>query len=296
MSANTKKLAERLSAILVDLHSGQRLSSHSLAEKYGVSLKTIKRDLGQRLDNLPWLEAGPQFYRLDTQKMQHTNLETLTRFCRFAAIKELFPPIDQAFLDNLLKDHILVKGLKYENIQGLKQQFLQLEQAIDSCHMVYFDYCKINEKQAKPYTIAPYGLVNKNGIWYVIGLDQGKEKTYNFKQISNVKILTTTFECNQDLKEKLRHSDSLYHGNQIQQITLKVNHNIAPYFRRQAQFPNQEIIETLANGDLIIECRDINPVEVLPMVKYWLPHITIISPRSLQQDIKDMLKQYLQAS
>ena len=294
MQAKHEKLAIRLTGILIQLNSGNRLSAKELAEKYGVSLKTIKRDLNLRLYKLPWIEDGPEFYQLNIKKMNNIGLDMIERFCRFAAVKELFPPIDHAFLDVLMNNHFLVKGLKYENIDFHKSEFTKVNQAIANNQKICFDYKKINVRGIKEYCIEPYSLVNKNGIWYLIGLDTGKEKTYSFKQISNLEVLEETFEVNETLKDKLKQSDSLYHGNQIKQIVLKVGKTVAPYFQRQALFPNQSIIRILDNGDLLLECNDINEIEVLPIVKYWLPHITIISPSHLDQKIRDVLTEYLQ--
>ena len=181
-----------------------------------------------------------------------------------------------------------------ENIDFHKSEFTKVNQAIANNQKICFDYKKINVRGIKQYCIEPYSLVNKNGIWYLIGLDAGKEKTYSFKQVSNLEVLEDTFEVNETLKDKLKQSDSLYHGNQIKQIVLKVGKTVAPYFQRQALFPNQSIIRILDNGDLLLECNDINEIEVLPIVKYWLPHITIISPSHLDQKIRDVLTEYLQ--
>ena len=77
---------------------------------------------------------------------------------------------------------------------------------------------------------------------------------------------------------------------------MKVGATVAPYFKRQALFPNQSIIRHLDNGDLLIECTDVNEIEVLPIVKYWLPHITIISPEYLDQDLRETMIEYLQVN
>ena len=296
MHSKHEKLAIRLTDILIKLNSGNRVSAKQLAEEYKVSLKTIKRDLDMRLIELPWKEQGPTYYQLNTTKMHNIGVEAIERFCRFAAVKELFPPIDHGFLDVLLNNHILVKGLKYENIDHQKQAFTQIDKAIANCQKIQFDYKKINVKDLKQYQVEPHGLVNKNGIWYLVGLENGKEKTYSFKQISNLEVLPDTFIMNETLKEKLQESDSLYHGNQIGEIILKVGATVAPYFKRQALFPNQEIIRHLDNGDLLIECTNVNEIEVLPIVKYWLPHVTIISPEYLDENLRAVMTEYLQTN
>ena len=81
MQAKHEKLAIRLTGILIQLNSGNRLSAKELAEKYGVSLKTIKRDLDLRLYELPWIEDGPEFYQLNIKKISaHDKKIIPTRF------------------------------------------------------------------------------------------------------------------------------------------------------------------------------------------------------------------------
>ena len=123
MQAKHERLALRLTGILIQLNSGNRLSAKVLAEEYKVSLKTIKRDLDSRLIELPWKEQGPVFYQLNDNKMNNIGVDVIERFCRFAAVKELFPPIDHAFLDVLMNNHILVKGFKKANLPMWSKPF-----------------------------------------------------------------------------------------------------------------------------------------------------------------------------
>ena len=43
-----EKLAHRLSGILARLHQGASLDKHELVREFGVDVRTIERDLGQR--------------------------------------------------------------------------------------------------------------------------------------------------------------------------------------------------------------------------------------------------------
>ena len=71
MQAKHEKLAIRLTGILIQLNSGNRVSAKALAEEYQVSLRTIKRDLELRLVELPWKEEGPEYYALDIKHMHN---------------------------------------------------------------------------------------------------------------------------------------------------------------------------------------------------------------------------------
>lgn len=52
-----QKLAQRLSNILILLYQGGSVDKHQLAQQFGVDVRTIERDLGERLHGIA--ECGP---------------------------------------------------------------------------------------------------------------------------------------------------------------------------------------------------------------------------------------------
>lgn len=62
-----------------------------------------------------------------------------------------------------------------------------------------------------------------------------------------------------------------------------MDEKVAHYFTRRNLFPNQEIIRRLENGELLISCKNIHEREIIPLVQYWIPYLTIISPSELQE-------------
>ena len=51
-SPKGEKLAQRLSHILAQLHQGDAIDKHQLAEDFQVDVRTIERDLGERLHGI----------------------------------------------------------------------------------------------------------------------------------------------------------------------------------------------------------------------------------------------------
>lgn len=58
MSSKHEKLAYRLASILSKLNEGERLDTHQLAEEFAIDVRTIQRDLNERLNFLAWNERG----------------------------------------------------------------------------------------------------------------------------------------------------------------------------------------------------------------------------------------------
>ncbi|WP_386696810.1 helix-turn-helix transcriptional regulator [Lonepinella sp. MS14436] len=285
-------LANRLAKILVLLNQGQRLDLEKLSDEFGVSLRTIQRDI-ERLDFLNWEEKGNNRYKLNRQSYGILNQQDVERFARFASVADLFPKIDQDFYQEKLTESVQVKGIEYEDISTRQKDFGLIRTAIEQHQFIHFCYTKCGEKSGNFRQIAPYALTNKNGIWYVIGTENDKQKTFCFNQISLLKMLDETFTPNQTLIEQIKNNDSLSHGNQLAEVTIQVSTFATPYFLRRNLLPNQKIIHQTKDKELIISCENVNEWDIIPAVQYWIPHLTVISPQGLQEKIFENLQRYM---
>ncbi|GAA0805064.1 helix-turn-helix transcriptional regulator [Psychrobacter piscatorii] len=292
-----ERLAYRLSDIIVRLNAGERLNIFELADTYKVSIRTLKRDFQDRLTLLELYEEGPQFYRLHPSNIGYLDIEDIQRFASFASVQDLLPKMDRQFFQEKLNQSVFVKGFAYENISERTEDFRTINQAINSFQYIEFDYRKVIDHAAnnnsKHYLLEPYSLLNKNGIWYVVGRCHGQTRTFCFTQISNLQVNTETFECCEDVKTEIMATDSLFFGNQISEIIVQVDAKVAGYFERRDLLPNQESIRRLDNGDLLLVCKNIHPREVIPIVQYWIPHIRVISPSAIKKDLEATISKYL---
>lgn len=288
-----EQLANRLGLILQRLNSGERLDVRTLAEEFDCSLRTLQRDMKERLTFLDWLEFGPYHYQINRQSLGILTHQDIQRFARFASVNELFPEVDRGFYQEKLIQSIQIKGFEYENIQNLQAEFKLLQDAIEQHKVVHFQYVKSGQKVGKFYQIEPYALINKNGIWYLIGQTKQERKTFCFTQISMLRMLDEVFEPNTIFLKEISENDSIYFGSQLNEIVVQVANEVAPYFLRRNLLPNQTLLHKLDNGDLLLSCKKVNEREVVPLVQYWIPYLTIISPAELQQRMLEKLRNYL---
>ncbi|WP_439259252.1 helix-turn-helix transcriptional regulator [Lonepinella sp. BR2930] len=285
-------LANRLAHILFLLNQGQRIDLIKLAKEFGVHPRTLQRDM-KRLDFLQWEENGNNLYKLNRQAYGILNQQDIERFARFASVADLFPKIDQDFYQEKLTESVQVKGIEYEDISARQKDFELIKIAIENHQLIDFNYKKCGEKQGNFRQLAPYALTNKNGIWYVIGTENDKQKTFCFNQTSMLKMLDEKFTPNQTLIGQIKNNDSLSHGNQLAEVTIQVSTFATPYFLRRNLLPNQKIIHQTKNKELIISCENVNEWDVIPVVQYWIPHLSIISPQGLQEKIFANLQNYM---
>lgn len=293
MSSKHEKLAERLASILVELNTTGQIDIHELSERFSIGVRTLQKDLNERLVFLNWEQSGPRIYRLNRTQLGVFTKEDIERFAHFASVQDLFPKIDREFFQHILNKSIAVKGISYESIQDRQQEFKQLQQAIEQHRIVQFSYQKQGQQQATNREIEPYVLLNKNGVWYLIGLEQGKQKTFCFTQIHFLRVTPQTFTPDEKFLAEIEQSDSISHGNQLPEVVIKVDAAAAHFFTRRTLLPNQEILRKLESGELLIACKNIHELEIIPLVQYWIPYLTIISPNDLQERMMTKLKDYL---
>ncbi len=294
-SDNHDTLVYRLAQMLVKLNQGEKLDPVTLADEFGVNLRTIQRDLNERFAYLP-LQKTDGRYHLDATFLGKLSTKDIERFASLAGVRGLFPSQSDEFLrdifDSRLQKALLIKGHHYENLAGKEQAFRILEKAIVARQNVAFDYLK--PEGSKSYaSVSPYKLLNLKGIWYLAALDGDKLKTFCFAKIENLKLLDVTFAWSKEIHSKLATEDGIWFTESQHEVVLKVGAEVAGYFKRRKLIANQVIEKELTDGGLLISAKVGHPNQVLPIIRYWLPHIRVISPGSWQHELEQGMSDYL---
>ncbi len=288
-------LVFRLAQILIKLNQGEKLDPPALAEEFGVNVRTIQRDLNVRMAYLPIENMGGR-YSLDPAFLGKLTAKDIEKFAALAGVNGLFPSLSDDFLrdifDSRMHDALLVKGHNYEDLSALGGQFRSLQKAILACRHVAFDYEK-SGSAVRYDSVAPFKLVNNKGIWYLAGLDGDKLKTFAFSKISVVRVLETRFKREPDIDRLLESEEGVWLKQETQEIVIKVAAEVADYFRRRKLIANQVVEEVQSDGGLIISTKVGHVNQVLPIVKYWIPHLRIISPQGMQADLDAQLLDYV---
>jgi len=296
VSGSHDTLVYRLAQMLVKLNQGEKLDPLALADEFGVNLRTIQRDLNVRFAYLP-LQKIDGRYHLDPAFLGKLNTRDIERFASLAGVSSLFPSLSDDFLrdifDSRIQSALLVKGHYYENLASKEATFRQLEQAIIARRHVAFDYSK--EEGTKSYSaIAPFKLMNHKGIWYLAARDGDKLKTFSFTKIEHLHLLDAHFDPDPSVDKTLTEEDGIWLGEEKKEIVLKIAHEVASYFKRRKLIANQVIEKELEDGGLIVSAKVGHANQVLPIVRYWIPHIRIISPEGLQVEMEKEISNYVE--
>jgi predicted DNA-binding transcriptional regulator YafY len=286
------KTAVRLTQILLKLNQGEKLDPRELALEFKVTLRTIQRDLLERFAYLPLKKDNNLFY-LETFYLGKLNTTDVERFACLSGIKALFPKLKDDFLRELFDSRIsqayLVKGHHYEDLSKRSQEFTQLQQAILQHHLLSFHYKNQLIEQAEPYK-----LVNHKGIWYLAAKYDGILKAFCFTQLDKIKTEKETFIPDAQANKMIEEEDSIWFAENKREVVLKVDSSVAYYFQRRALLPNQHIDKTLEDGSLIVSSRIAHDHQILPLIRYWLPNIYVISPDDLRQNLFQVLRDYVE--
>ncbi|MDE2420198.1 MAG: WYL domain-containing protein [Gammaproteobacteria bacterium] len=284
---NHELMAYRFVEILTRWNEGEALDIDQLAQEFNTSRRTIERDLNERLAFLPYKKVNGK-YSLDQSYLGKFNVQDIRTFAVLAGVSDLFPSLDRIavrqLVDNQANSTYASKGYFFEDASSIKPLLTLLETAIKARHYISFEY-KDNSRQ-----VAPYKIVHHHNCWYLAAVNDDKLKTYRISRISNIQIESTlpSFKVDAKIVEQLDQGESIWFGtdNEKEEVILKVDPQVASHFSSRKLLPEQDIVKTLENGGLIVSSSMVNSLQILPLVRYWIPHLHIVSPESLKTEFE----------
>lgn len=288
------RLAWRLTDILVRFNQGQQLNADELAAEYRVHKRTILRDIKERFAFLPIEQAGSR-YSLDPSYLGRLSIRDIERFAALAGLKGLFPALDTQFfrelLDSRLQDTLSIHGPSYEDLRSRIDDFRTVHLAIKQRRRIRFSYAK--DDGTKRVEAEPYSLINSNGVWYLAVVHAGQPKAYAFGKLGMPEVLDARFTPDPDVVRMLDEEDSIWLNTRKTEVVLTVASPVAPYFRRRKLIAQQVVEKELEDGGMILSGKFAHVNQILPIVRYWLPHVRIVSPAAWQEQLEIGLRGYL---
>ncbi len=290
MQNSHDKLSQRLVCIVMKLNNGERFTVKELADEFNVNERTIQRDIKDKLHFLP-IEKKGKYYSLEAYALGKLSFDDIKSFATLSGIQSLYPELTNQFISDILNEKLnqayLIKNQSFEDISNKKELFDNLSASIVKTSPVSFYYKK------KQRTVNPYKLINNQGIWYLLGEEKNKLKTFTFSKIKNFKWKdeNKTFTPKKEFLEYIKNNDTNWFSKEIE-VILQIDNEAKEYFFRKHILANQKILEekeTYFKISTKIGYDD----EILRIVKYWLPFIKIVKPIYLKEKFDRILKNYL---
>ena len=290
-----ERLADRLANILTKLNMGYQLSIKELASEFGVSTRTISRDFDRINTYLPLLQdnENKKFY-LDLNYLGKIAPKDIRNFAQLSGISHLYPSLDMSFLRELLDSRAqqiyCAKGYSFEDASQFKELFKIIGKAIQEHRQIGFVY------KGEPRLVQPYRLIHHHGSWYLAAVRKDQLRTY---RISHIQLMHATHEYpqfipDQDIVKVVEDDDSIWFGQDKQEIILSIDSQVAFYFKQRSILPEQQIVRELGDGGLLVSSKINHDMQLLPLIRFWIPHLKIVNPERLQDEMEKGLKEYLE--
>lgn len=289
-SSRHETLANRLADILTRLNSGYRLEPNALAKEYATHPRTIKRDF-DRFEgcNIPLQKEG-KYYFLDPKYLGQLTFKDIRTFSQISGIQSLYPKLDVSFLRELLDSRVYgAKGYSVEDASQFKELFRLFSEAILKHQQIAFLY----KKESR--VVEPYKLLHHHGSWYLAAVRKGELRAY---RLSRIELSPHTHELanykpDPQILSQLEDEKSIWFGQEKLEVILTVHVDVASHFQQRQLLPEQQVIKELDDGNLLLSSRITHMTQILPLVRYWIPHLKIVNPVGLQEQIEEELKEYL---
>ena len=292
VSSKGEKLAQRISGILAQLHQGNHLDKHVLADRFQVDVRTIERDLAERLDGI--VERNAQgHWQLVHAARGAIPARHLAEYARLSGTQNLFPDSSLPYLLLQLdkpgnRRTMQVQPAATEDLGATTPYFARLEAAIDHCFECRFEY------KGKVRRVQPYRLIHKQGIWYLAATEGERLKNFSVTLVTGLEVDDgRRFSPKPEHHDYIDGKDDVWFTSETVEVILRVAPVAAHYFTRRALLPRQQH-RVHADGALIVTSQISHLQQLLPVVRYWLPHVRIVQPTQWHEHLVSELKQALE--
>jgi len=272
-------------------YGGERYTLALFAHYFGVSERTIRRDL-KLLETIVPLHRDKEGWQLDFSRLHHDRTDRLS--CEllhsFASNADLEVPFfditapSQKRVTFAIDYHDLPKELGNAIVEAFEKNV--------QCQMTYTKA----DKSRSVRRVDPIRLFSDKGIWYLIARDYKDDgvKYFRLDRIKAFTLLESPMTLTDAMIAEANAKRHIWHtGEASQTIHLYIKPDVAHYFHSQKLLhPTQTIINHHEDGGLEIECTITHTLEILPAIKSWMPHIFILSPSWLRDELQRDLQHY----
>lgn len=296
------KTLTRLVNILRKLYNGESLSVKELALEFNVSDRTIQRDFNNRLISFPIEKDGRRWKMQDGFKLEKTT--SIEEQIVLDIMENLVDGVGKVFSSkakNLLSKiknkeyNPIYAKLNMENIDDKLFIIQDVENSIKNRNQIFCTY-KIEENRSYTLTINPLKIANYEGFWYLIAIDTKDDtiKKYYLKNIVNIRKKEEKYKFDFRIEELLENSINVWFDENTKPFVVKlyIDPTISKFIKRKPISNTQVIESNYSDGSLNIEVKITHEMEILPIIKYWIPYIKVIEPLWINDILKKDLENY----
>ena len=263
-----------------------------IADALGLNVRTIQRDLNEILAFNGAVKKG-RLWSVDKSEFDPNDENQIV----LSVLDKMAKNVGAEFYS---KAHGLLKGISEGlnhpifvslSAEKLEKKDIELIENIESViasrneiELLYF---------SKTHRLSPIKIALFDGFWYLLAMAGEKLKKFHLKSIKEIKILPSKFKIDESLENRIKSANSAWFDPEKSFIVrLWIDKVVKKYFERKP-LPNQQIMCENEDGSIEIEVQVTHIMEIKPLVFYYLPHIKVIEPSSLSDDILAEMERYI---
>ena len=307
----------RIVQILTTLQAGKNYAVSDLAKMFGISRRTIFRDLKElEFIGVPYhydaktsgYTIEPEFFLppIDLNLQEALSLLLLVHKTRgqiqlpfensalLAALKieNNLPVKIRQYCDTALRNISTRTGAQAP-MKTLDKTFAQLQKAITKSRRVNIEYHSLFEGKVIDLCLCPYHLMYNRRAWYVLGHSSlhSSIRTFKLNRIRKLQILDKCFVMDKkfDLYEYFGRAWSMIPQGRIYNVKLrflpKVAENVA-----EVQWHGTQEVTRNSDGSATVEFR----VDGLGEITWWIlgygDQVQILAPKALRNKVLETAK------
>ena len=305
-------------SILKELEASRRVTIDDLAERTGVTTRTIRRDLeALQTAGFPlydeahdgrkyWILEQKAFRRLDDTGIKLAELSALyfsrtlveclsgTPFERdvrsaFDKLSAALTPGMKQFLDRM---PLVMQAKAEPGAQAAAPRTAEVARLVEATmqhRRVTMRYHSFSSNREKTYTLEPYRLIFGQGGLYVIGMvpEYGGLRTFAVDRIEQISLTEERFEPLELPDDAFAHSLGVNQGTP-DRVEIEFAPKIARYIRERVWHPSQAIADS-ADGSLRITLNVVNDWALKSWILGFGGHARVVAPATLAAEISQEL-------
>ena len=300
------------------LESGKCIDIANYAKHYGFTSRSIQR----------WFEDGAEFKEFFGDKLIYSQGSYCLANSNFVQ-EHLLAPTTANELERIIDLYYMINPAIFEKFDDKTKALIdKYYQKTKACYEIrsgsfevlrndnVFSSLKTAIKQRR-YAKCTYDngvekfvfseikmmkVIFHDGNWYVGTIDDSFELNNGFRWlrlnfIESIDILPTTFHKDIDALEFIKTFQNMFtlYKTPKYDVVIEVDADKKRFFLAKKHLKSQTLVEDFQDGSARFKFSITQDIEILPLVKHWIPYIKIIEPLSLKQKVKSDIQSYLES-
>jgi predicted DNA-binding transcriptional regulator YafY len=306
--------------ILKRIEAGRFTTAQELAQEHDVTERTIRRDIealqeagfplyDDRLDGRKIWRLVPGYKQRLAQTFTLAELAALyfgrnlmsflggAPFAQdlesaFAKIREALPARSLPYLARI-QDLFAARPEPWKDYSKKQDVIASLIDATLHQRQARIEYFSFQSRRTKAYTVDPYRVVYHHGGLYLYARAQeyAEVRTFAVERIERIDVLEDGFEIPPgfNVSEYARGAFGIA-GGRPEPVEIAFDAEVAAYIRERVWHESQKL-EERADGSVVLRMSVAPGGELRSWIKGFLPHVRVVQPESLREQIARELEQ-----